>query len=256
MASQNNDTQLRAATTAASASPSETANVAPHTPTARKKQYAAAVVAVLAAFAIVVSTFFLFEPSQDADSANAANTSSTQQQDAGAVETDGSAPDASQEHADATGNASDQTAGAAGSASSSSGSSDDGSGASASKASGSSGTGQTSSSQASAGSSASATSMKVTLIVDSSGYGSTQVQKTVALTSGATAYDALTASGFSVNATQSSYGVYVSAIGGLAEKQHGSSSGWMYSVNGKAPSVACSSYKLQAGDVVRWYYVV
>ena len=49
---------------------------------------------------------------------------------------------------------------------------------------------------------------------------------------GATVYDALCALGLSVNAHGSSYGTYVSAIGGLAEKQYGGTSGWMYSVNG------------------------
>lgn len=72
---------------------------------------------------------------------------------------------------------------------------------------------------------------------------------------GATVYDALCALGLSVNAHGSSYGTYVSAIGGLAEKQHGSTSGWMYSVNGATPMTACSNYVLSNGDNVVWYYV-
>ena len=72
---------------------------------------------------------------------------------------------------------------------------------------------------------------------------------------GATVYDALCALGLSVNAHGSSYGTYVAAIGGLAEKEHGSTSGWMYSVNGVTPGVACSSYVLSNGDNVVWYYV-
>ena len=55
---------------------------------------------------------------------------------------------------------------------------------------------------------------------------------------GATVYDALCALGLSVNAHGSSYGTYVSAIGGLAEKQYGGTSGWMYSVNGTTPMTA------------------
>ena len=55
---------------------------------------------------------------------------------------------------------------------------------------------------------------------------------------GATVYDALCALGLSVNAHGSSYGTYVAAIGGLAEKEHGGTSGWMYSVNGVAPNTA------------------
>lgn len=72
---------------------------------------------------------------------------------------------------------------------------------------------------------------------------------------GATVYDALCALGLSVNAHGSSYGTYVAAIGGLAEKEHGGTSGWMYSVNGVAPNTACSNYVLSNGDSVVWYYV-
>ena len=72
---------------------------------------------------------------------------------------------------------------------------------------------------------------------------------------GATPYDALCALGLSINARPSSYGTYVAAIGGLAEKEHGGTSGWMYSVNGVAPNTACSNYVLHNGDSVVWYYV-
>ena len=72
---------------------------------------------------------------------------------------------------------------------------------------------------------------------------------------GATAYDALCALGLSVIAHGSSYGTYVAAIGGLAEKEHGGTSGWMYSVNGVTPNTACSNYVLSNGDTVVWYYV-
>ena len=72
---------------------------------------------------------------------------------------------------------------------------------------------------------------------------------------GATVYDALCALGLSVNAHGSSYGTYVAAIGGLAEKEHGATSGWMYSVNGVTPNTACSNYVLSNGDRVVWYYV-
>ena len=72
---------------------------------------------------------------------------------------------------------------------------------------------------------------------------------------GATPYDALCALGLSVNAHGSSYGTYVASIGGLAEKEHGGTSGWMYSVNGVTPNTACSNYVLSNGDNVVWYYV-
>ena len=73
---------------------------------------------------------------------------------------------------------------------------------------------------------------------------------------GATAYDALCATGLSVTSKSSQYGIYVSAIGGLAEKDFGGSSGWMYSVNGSAPNISCGKYVLKDGDRVSWYYVV
>ena len=58
-----------------------------------------------------------------------------------------------------------------------------------------------------------------------------------------------------VNARQTSYGVYVSSIGGLAEKEHGSGSGWTYAVNGIEPDRSAASYTLSEGDVIVWSYV-
>ena len=69
-----------------------------------------------------------------------------------------------------------------------------------------------------------------------------------------TAYDALVETGVSYNATTSAFGMYVTAIAGLAEKDHGPQSGWKYSVNGAVPQTSASSYVLQPGDVVRWFY--
>lgn len=73
---------------------------------------------------------------------------------------------------------------------------------------------------------------------------------------GATVYDALCACGLSVNASNTGYGVYVAAIGGLAEKDHGAGSGWVYSVNGATPMTSCSNYQLSDGDSVSWFYSV
>lgn len=72
---------------------------------------------------------------------------------------------------------------------------------------------------------------------------------------GATAYDALCATGLSASTKSSQYGLYVSAIGGLAEFEYGGKSGWMYSVNGSTPNVSCGKYVLKDGDTVSWYYV-
>lgn len=96
----------------------------------------------------------------------------------------------------------------------------------------------------------------VTVSVTSSAVGnSVSSGGTFTFNEGATVYDALCALGLSVNAHGSSFGTYVSAIGGLAEKQYGGTSGWMYSVNGTTPMTACSNYVLSNGDNVVWYYV-
>lgn len=96
----------------------------------------------------------------------------------------------------------------------------------------------------------------VTVAVTSSAVGNpVSSGGTFTFNEGATACDALCALGLSVNAHGSPYGTYVAAIGGLAEKEHGSTSGWMYSVNGVAPNTACSNYVLHNGDSVVWYYV-
>lgn len=96
----------------------------------------------------------------------------------------------------------------------------------------------------------------VTVSVTSSAVGNpVSSSGTFTFNEGATVYDALCALGLSVNAHGSSYGTYVAAIGGLAEKEHGGTSGWMYSVNGKTPNTACSNYVLKNGDNVVWYYV-
>lgn len=96
----------------------------------------------------------------------------------------------------------------------------------------------------------------VTVSVTSSAVGNpVSSSGTFAFNEGATVYDALCALGLSVNAHGSSYGTYVAAIGGLAEKEHGGTSGWMYSVNGVTPNTACSNYVLSNGDRVVWYYV-
>lgn len=139
---------------------------------------------------------------------------------------------------------------------------------SASAASGGSGSGSSPSSSAPAGGSNSqpptsdtaqqpaANTISVSVSVDSSAVGgSVSASGSFSFEAGATPYDALCALGLSVNARSTGYGTYVAAIGGLAEKEHGGQSGWMYSVNGTTPMTACSNYVLSDGDVVVWYYV-
>lgn len=52
----------------------------------------------------------------------------------------------------------------------------------------------------------------------------------------------------------SAFGLYVKSIGYLEEKICGSSSGWLYKVNGKIANKAASSYKLNEGDKIEWRY--
>ena len=51
------------------------------------------------------------------------------------------------------------------------------------------------------------------------------------------------------------YGTYyIKGIGNLYEFDCGAESGWKYSVNGKLPSVGCSSYKVKEGDQIIFFY--
>lgn len=96
----------------------------------------------------------------------------------------------------------------------------------------------------------------VSISVDSSAVGGpVSGSGTFTFEEGATVYNALCALGFSIGSQDSIHGVYVSSINGLAEKEHGASSGWMYAVNGKLPNMACSAYKLVDGDSIQWRYV-
>lgn len=138
--------------------------------------------------------------------------------------------------------------------STSSASSSDSSSGSGSGSGSSSSSGPNSSSQA--GTSASVDSkITVTVTVDGSAVGAGSSSANIAVALGSSVYDALKATGVSINATDTQYGVYVSAIGGLAEKEYGSTSGWMYSVNGVTPMTSCGNYKLSDGDTVVWHYV-
>ena len=97
----------------------------------------------------------------------------------------------------------------------------------------------------------------ISVSIDSSSVGSpVSASGSYTFEQGATAYDALCALGVSVNAGNSGFGVYVSAIGGLAEKEYGAASGWLYTVNGAQPATAANNYELSDGDVVRWVYSV
>ena len=83
---------------------------------------------------------------------------------------------------------------------------------------------------------------------------------TVTVTEGESAYDVLrracTNAGIPLDASGSSgYGsAYVRGIQNIYEFDCGSLSGWKYRVNGTVPNYGCSSYILQEGDSIQFYF--
>ena len=78
--------------------------------------------------------------------------------------------------------------------------------------------------------------------------------KEVTIQDGETAYSLLQKEmGSKVTAENTKYGVYVKGIDGLMA---GETSGWSYEVNNKSPMVGADSYKLEAGDVVAYRFVL
>ena len=76
---------------------------------------------------------------------------------------------------------------------------------------------------------------------------------------GETAYDILTqaAREYSIQLDSTGSGIsllYVKGIGFIYEYEFGEQSGWMYYVNGIAPSVNSAEYVLSDGDVIQWMY--
>ncbi|MGN0078400.1 MAG: DUF4430 domain-containing protein [Coriobacteriales bacterium] len=95
----------------------------------------------------------------------------------------------------------------------------------------------------------------VTISIDASragsGYGHASLGScSLSLPAGSTAYDALVACGASIGGNST----YVSSINGLAEKQCGALSGWMYSVDGVFPQVSCGKFQLEDGAQLVWAY--
>lgn len=74
------------------------------------------------------------------------------------------------------------------------------------------------------------------------------------LEKGATAFDILEKTGLDIETRRSAYGIYVSAIEGLAEFDEGNNSGWTYRVNGKYINSSSSEHVLSNGDYVEWIY--
>ena len=97
----------------------------------------------------------------------------------------------------------------------------------------------------------------VQVTVDSSAAdGSVSFDEAVELEEGATVLDAIEATGLDVVVEDSSYGAYVDAIGGLATGDHGSSSGWTYTVNDEMVMDSADTCELADGDTVAWSYMV
>lgn len=196
---------------------------------------------------------------EDSNEADAANKESEDKKDASS---DASGSDESKSKGDGSSSDNSDSSGSSDSGSGPSSSSCAGSGSSSSSSGASSSSSGSSSSSSSAGgssqpgTSAPAGTVTVYVSVSSSVVGNpVSGGGTFTFNQGATVYDALCACGLSMNASNTGYGIYVSAIGGLAEKEHGGHSGWMYSVNGAVPMTACSNYVLSNGDSVSWYYV-
>lgn len=82
------------------------------------------------------------------------------------------------------------------------------------------------------------------------GSGTVLADTAVTLPAGSSVYDALAACGIFFAGS----GGYVSAIGGLAERDCGGASGWMYQVNGAFAGTGAGSYELSGGELVRWIY--
>lgn len=196
---------------------------------------------------------------EDSNEADAANKGSEDKKDAssdasGSDESKSKGDGSSSDNSDSSGS-SDSGSGSSSSSSAGSGSSSSSSGASSSS-SGSSGSSSSAGGSSQPGTSAPAGTVTVYVSVSSSAVGNpVSGGGTFTFNQGATVYDALCACGLSMNASNTGYGIYVRAIGGLAEKEHGGHSGWMYSVNGAVPMTACSNYVLSNGDSVSWYYV-
>lgn len=73
-----------------------------------------------------------------------------------------------------------------------------------------------------------------------------------------TAYDALKTAcsdnNIKLTATSTIYGIYVCGINNIDEKDCGSQSGWLYSVNSVYPSVSCGKQEINPNDNIIFHY--
>lgn len=75
-----------------------------------------------------------------------------------------------------------------------------------------------------------------------------------------TVYDVLkeacSENGIRLTASNSTFGIYVSGINNIDEKDCGKNSGWTYWVDGNMPMVTCGKYTVNNGDEIKFSYVV
>lgn len=79
----------------------------------------------------------------------------------------------------------------------------------------------------------------------------------IAFREGDTVFDALSAAAAKAHLALdigSGGSAYIRSIGTLREFDYGTLSGWMYYVNGEAPTDSCGNHKLKDGDVIEWRY--
>lgn len=97
-----------------------------------------------------------------------------------------------------------------------------------------------------------ATEAKKVCYITVDGYcSSNQIQ----IKGGESVYDILKATGASVSARNTGYGLYIEGINGRFEFDEGPTSGWVYTVNGTRPNTSCSNYEVKSGDKIVWTYV-
>ena len=77
---------------------------------------------------------------------------------------------------------------------------------------------------------------------------------TVSLSGGETVYDVLRAVCAENGIALVGNSGYIKSIDGLAERDCGGGSGWLYRVNGVSPSISCGNYEVFDGDDIEWLY--
>lgn len=84
--------------------------------------------------------------------------------------------------------------------------------------------------------------------------------KKMTVSKGDTVYDVLkeacSENGIRLTASNSTFGIYVSGINNIDEKDCGKNSGWTYWVNDNMPMVTCGKYTVNNGDEIKFSYVV